>query len=171
MANSSTDGAAIQAALTAHHRKTMAVVNSIKRDTETLVRRSDIVAEALIEGRERPVAQEIAEAESEYEDYRESEAERQAEWPEDRAEFFAKISKHCIKEIMAEINPVLLALQKFIEANSIKVGHSDAGGQAIVARGADAEGEDFANKLIEELKSSLDRRHKIALARKRFNVS
>ncbi|MEE9453006.1 MAG: hypothetical protein V3V13_01315 [Paracoccaceae bacterium] len=149
----------MQATLENQHRKTMKAVNAIKHDTEVLIQKSDYITEQLSE--------EIVDLETAL--LTKPKFDQDAEEPvigneattatetSDRDKLIAEISNICVPKVMATINPVLNALQQFIKENSIEMGQT-----------AEVDDEAFAEKLIEEMKVSLGRRQKIALARKRL---
>ncbi|SMX43106.1 hypothetical protein [Actibacterium lipolyticum] len=146
----------ILATLESQRRKTIEVISAIKGYAEGLIEDSDQITAKLSE--ETLAAEEAAIAVAEEIEVEAMEEEVAAAIDAfDQDWLIDQVSKRCVKEVMATINPVLVALQQFIEANSIDTQQT-----------AEIDDEAFAEKLIEEMKVSLGRRQKIALARKRL---
>jgi hypothetical protein len=160
------DAESIQATIYNHIRKTMNVVQGIKGNTEKLLEKTDNIIDMLAEKDPRAPGQdpiveaeieEVAELEEAVIDLELAEA-TELTTQLDPALIDA-ISKACVKEVMARINPVLEALQKFINANTVDKPQQQ-----------EIDDDAFAEKLIEEMKLSLGRRQRIALARKRMTA-
>ncbi len=166
----------IRGTLEDQHLKTMKVMNSIKGDTDVLLRNTGEIVELLSD-------QEIEDADKELADTGTSKEEEGMDSELSSADsLFAEgsieikghdgrirsvetddvtkeISKICVKEVMSTVSPILNALEQFIKANSISVEAAQ-----------DSEDEAFVEKLVEEMKESLGRRQRIALARKRLTM-
>ncbi len=160
------DAESIQATIYNHIRKTMNVVQGIKGNTEKLLQKTDNIIGILAEKEPRasdqdpiPEAEieEVAELEEAVIDLELAEA-TEPVMQLDPA-LIEAISKVCVKEVMARINPVLESLQKFIKANTLDKPQQQ-----------EIDDDAFAEKLIEEMKLSLGRRQRIALARKRMTA-
>ncbi|MCX8508029.1 MAG: hypothetical protein ORN49_03975 [Rhodobacteraceae bacterium] len=173
-----TDAQSIRDTMEDQFRKTMTVVHAIRGNTEELLHKTERVIQILGDEEEvktepQPVAEAEIEAEVEeilVETAVELALQEQVTEISDtiidavtvpNPELVAHITKACVKEVMATINPVLEALNKFIKANAIDKKPTPA---------PDIDDDAFAEKLIEEMKLSLGRRQRIALARKRMTT-
>lgn len=154
------DSESIQETIFTHIRKTLNVVQSIKGNTEKLLQRTDNIVELLAEQDSTPPAPD-GPVEVEIDEV--VEAEEAEPVPDPTAQIdpalVQAISKACVLEVMAKVNPVLEHLHKFIQANKIDKPQPQ-----------DIDDDAFAEKLIEEMKLSLGRRQRIALARKRMSA-
>lgn len=173
------DSPTIQETLEDQFRITMKVISEIKGDTDVLLRKTEGIIDVLSDDAEgdpaprtrrsqaRPNEERSAEPGLQEIDYRAArfsprrglEVEEVEVLPMERGALIKEITRACVKEVMETVNPVLSALDKFIKANGI-------------GQGPQGEPDDdaFAEKLIEEMKVSLGRRQKIALARKRMSA-
>jgi hypothetical protein len=153
------DGPSIQATMEDQLRKTMDVVQSMRGNAEQLLSLTERIIVKLDEGlppqdltsgtMDRPAPDPHPQVMSA--------AVPMAQETHDA--LVAAVTKATVAEVMATINPVLGSLQKFISDN--------ARAQPTVP---EADEEAFAEKLVEELKHSLARRTRIALARKKFTA-
>jgi hypothetical protein len=168
MSKPSTETPSIQETMEAQFRKTMHVVHAIKGNTEKLLTKTESLIEILTDEPppaepEEVIAVDIDEVLPLPGVARERTREIDVEIVEGASrhppELVAEITKACVKEVMATINPVLEALNKFIKANALDKKPA-----------ADVDDDAFAEKLIEEMKQSLGRRQRIALARKRMTA-
>ncbi len=153
----------IQETMSDQIRKTMNVVQTIKGHTETLLHKTETIIDLLADDIPAPKpAEEVEIVEIDI-----APPPADDDGPVDAIlidavarpdpHLVAEITKACVKEVMATINPVLDALTKFIKANSAEPQSTQ-----------EVDDDAFAAKLIEEMKISLGRRQRIALARKRM---
>lgn len=170
----------IRSTMDSQFRKTMTVVEAIQDNTEKLLTKTESIiailsdeemaAEAEIE---QEIAGEIAEEILE-EEILEEEIREATKTPATHSHHHSsgqhkpdghlldkvqmvEITKACVSEVMSKINPVLESLDKFIKANALDKKPMP-----------EVDDDAFAAKLIEEMKQSLGRRQRIALARKRM---
>jgi hypothetical protein len=167
MSKPSTETQSIHETMEAQFRKTMHVVHAIKGNTEKLLTKTESLIEILTE-EPAPATEpeEVIEVDiDEILAVKEHGSERlgavEMEIIEDRPRhdpaLVAEITKAVVREVMATINPVLHPLHKFVKDNALDK-----------KRPAEVDDDAFAEKLIEEMKQSLGRRQRIALARKRM---
>lgn len=166
MSKPPTETPSIQETMEAQFRKTMHVVHEIKGNTEKLLTKTESLIEFLTEDPAEPeevVQVDIDEVLAVSDRGRERVEEVEVSVIEGGTRpdpaLVAEITKAVVKEVMATIIPVLEPLDKFIKANALDKKPS-----------AEVDDEAFAEKLIEEMKLSLGRRQRIALARKRMTA-
>ena len=160
----------IAATLEDQHRKTMKVVRAIKADTEILVRRANSSHRQLAD--QTPLEDQAetgidpvpghAEPETQHGipetplsgrmDETPDQAAPRTEEKTDQDQLKEEVTKRAVSEVMKTISPVLTALDTFIQANSI-----DAEPQP-----AEPDDDQFAEKLIEQMKLAIGRRQRIA---------
>jgi queuine/archaeosine tRNA-ribosyltransferase len=176
MSNASPTNKKIVETLDEQHRRTIEVIETVKRISERNLDVTTQLAMQLDADPTQPLQETERKEDAQLEAAEAELKEEAAEEVEDltlskaalagmsQQEVYEEIRKASVRDVMGQINPVLTALQKFIDANAI----GKAGQPQPAPADDQLDDNAFAEKLIEEMKTSLSQRQRIALARKRL---